>query len=1068
MKRRTFLGVMAAPMLIALVDGSARPASAFAGTSTASVHPLAATAGRPTFRVGAHRGAPCIFVDDAPRFPMYLFEQEVSVADGQTFTDAGVEFYSFIEKDSFLDLGWTGASSQDFTVIDRVMQTFEDHVPNGYALPRLHLWAPGWWLDAHPDDVVDYAIDPGTAGIPRDASFASTAWRTEAGAKLRTMVRHILDGPQGDRTMGVTIAGGLYGEWLCYNAEYLPDTSEAMRTAWIGHLKAKYSNSVAQLRAAWGDPAVTFDTVVIPGTGERRETAVGLFRDPAASRRVLDYYDSHHRVVVEAIDHFASIVKDESGGALLTSVLYGYTPDQGYMPQEQHHRAVAALHRLDSVDLVTSPHSYYRRAPGDDGAYRTYTDSLALHGKLFIDEADDRTHLAPAGTSFVYATTMAESLGIIRRAFGQAVTHATGMWYMDHSSGLWYADPAMGAEFARLKHWGDYSMNVSRSRASQVAMISVPTAELVLGGETDTTAKLYEGPSLGSRQGIGELSRAGAPFDRYTIDDLVDGLVPTHYKVYVFPDAFRLNAAQRTAINALKSGGRTLVWGWAPGYASDSALARADVEALTGFSLTQVTAPAAPAPDPNTPLDDEDFETGSFAGTGYTGGAGGSSGSIITTAGEVIGGTRSVKGSAPATTDWHEYLYTKPASIPLEANATYRVKFRGRTITAPGAGAYFYFVARTGSGGVPQDVGSNQWSDAPGAVYSKEFEFTLKNYSDYYLIWGIHDGGAMTVDDITITKVKNAGLPPMSYRLDAAAFPGITETFGGEIALEPLFLPTGSGFTTLARSAESTPRPVIARKALTGWTSVLASTPPIPSPVLRKLYVDAGVHVYTGGDDNLEANAAWISLHAKTAGTKTVTLPTPGPLYDTGSGTLLGLSATSATFTMAKGDTVLLTRSNPLVTGGVLFGFETGSFATSHFTGGFGGSYGTITSTPSQVISGTRSAYGAAPATTDWYEFLYSNPTTIALAADASYTVDFVSKTGGLPGSGGHFYFLARSQAAGAPSDRGVTSWTDPVGTVRKRSVTFTTGNHTDYRLIWGLHNGGALSVDDILISRND
>ncbi len=82
--------------------------------------------------------------------------------------------------------------------------------------------------------------------------------------------------------------------------------------------------------------------------------------------------------------------------------------------------------------------------------------------------------------------------------------------------------------------------------------------------------------------------------------------------------------------------------------------------------------------------------------------------------------------------------------------------------------------------------------------------------------------------------------------------------------------------------------------------------------------------------------------------------------------------------------------------------------------------------------------------------------------------MEFVTKTGTLPGSGGHFYFLARSQAAGAPSDRGVTSWTDPVATVQKRSVTFTTGNHTDYRLIWGLHNGGALSVDDILISRND
>lgn len=1059
MKRRTFLGAMTLPLIVGLLDAPAR-----AGADTA--RPGAATAGggptRPSFAVAPHRGAPTLFVDGHPRFPMYLFEEEVSAHDGQVFTRAQVEFYSFIEKGVYLDLGWTGPGQQDFTVIDRVLQTFDSRVPSGYALPRIHLWAPSWWLDSHPSDVLSYAI-PGS-GLDRDASFASAVWRAEAGDRLRAMVRHILDGPQGHRVMGITLAAGLFGEWLYFNADHLPDTTPAMRTAWISHLRAKYGNSVSALRAAWGDPAATFDDVVIPSAADRRSTVSGLFRDPVAGQRVIDYYEAFHEVVATAIDHFASIVKDESGGALLTSVLYGYTPDQGYLPQEQHHRAAAKLHRLASIDMITSPHSYYRRAPGDDGGLRTYTESVTAHGKLFIDESDDRTHLAPAGTSFVYATTMAESIGIVRRAFGQALTHGTGMWYMDQSSGLWYDDPAFAKEFTALKRWGDYSLNVPRGRSSQVAVISVEEAEFSLAGETDTTAKLYEGPTLTSRQGFGELAKAGAPFDRYLIEDLVDGKVPDRYKVYVFPDAFRLTTAQRQAVDALKGAGRTLVWGWAPGYAGADGLSASRVAQLTGFTLDEHTAPPQSPPDPAHPVHVQDFESGSF-GPAYSAGAGGSSGVLTTVPGEVVAGTRSAKGSAPSTTDWFEFLYTVPSVLPLEARARYRVTFRCRTLTAPGSGAYFYFVARTATGGVPRDVGSQQWTDGASGVYEKSFDLTIGDFPDYHLIWGVHGGGAIAIDDITIVKTANAGLAPVSYRLTAASFPGDANVYGGEIALEPLFIPTDTDMTVLARSTDSAQLPVIASRQLSGWRSVLASTPPLPAAVLRKVYRDAGVWVYLDSGDNIEVNDAWISVHAAGAGTKTIALPAPGPIHNASADMPVGAAVSSVSLTMAKGETVLLARSLPN-TNGVRFDFESPQWAGSHFTPGFGGAYGTLTTDPAQVVAGTRSAYGTAPASTDWYEFLYSDPADIVLAPGASYEVSFSSRTSASPGAGGYHYFLARSQGTGATADVGVTSWTGAVGAVERRTVQFTTQNHGDYRLVWGLRLGGGLAVDDVTVTR--
>ena len=92
------------------------------------------------------------------------------------------------------------------------------------------------------------------------------------------------------------------------------------------------------------------------------------------------------------IDHFCRIVKEESDGKLLTSVFYGYTQDENW-PIENDHRAISKLLRLESVDMLSAPHTYRRRRLGEDAGSRQYLASAALHGKLFIDEGDDQTHL---------------------------------------------------------------------------------------------------------------------------------------------------------------------------------------------------------------------------------------------------------------------------------------------------------------------------------------------------------------------------------------------------------------------------------------------------------------------------------------------------------------------------------------------------------------------------------------------------------------------------------------------------------------------------------------------------
>ncbi|NLG01621.1 MAG: hypothetical protein GX565_15935 [Lentisphaerae bacterium] len=83
------------------------------------------------------------------------------------------------------------------------------------------------------------------------------------------------------------------------------------------------------------------------------------------------------------------------------------------------------------------------------------------------------------------------------------------------------------------------------------------------------------------------LYRTGAPFDWYLIDDL-DAIRDKGYKVFVFLDCFYLTADQLRAVESLRSQNRTLVWFYAPGYASQEDLSVARMEALTGFAFEPV------------------------------------------------------------------------------------------------------------------------------------------------------------------------------------------------------------------------------------------------------------------------------------------------------------------------------------------------------------------------------------------------------------------------------------------------------------------------------------------------
>ncbi len=657
-----------------------------------------------------HRDALTITRNGEPVTPLLFWGSYPMQYEVEGLSREGFELFSFFRSGQHY-------ANPYYKPDGRVSLEFQDgHIrsllsinPKAFFLPRIFTTAPQWWVEENPGELCRYAhgmtTKPSGHNVPLRESMASRKYLREVGEAYRLAIRHLLDSDYGKRLIGIHVTGGPWGEHFYWDAYCFAtdkpaasDVSEPMRLALVDYLKNKYGNDVARLRRAWNDDDLTFDTVRVPGFQRRVETTSGAWRDPAQSRAVMDYFECHHEVVVRMIDHFCRIVKEESDGKLLTVVFYGYTQDENW-PIENDHRAISKLLRLDSVDVLTAPHTYRRRRLGEDAASRQYLASAALHGKLFIDEGDDQTHLERQKKKpdhRAHARNMEESQTFLYREFGNMVTHGMGMWYMDLKD-CFFRDDTLIKTLGRIKKWADTSMELPRGGNAQVALVSAPESEFYLGYRRSSSNEIAD--ALYQVQ-IAELYRAGAPFDWYLIDDL-ETIADADYRVYIFLDCFYLTEKQRKTIESLQADNRTLIWFYAPGYASQDNLSQERMERLTGFRFEQ-------------------HEQGVLQGV-------------------------------------------MPSGRRLGVNKTQKTLF---------------------------------------TVLPEEGVFQL----------------ATGVDNLEH-------------------------------------------------------RTVLARKNHDNWTSVFSTVPGIPDTLLRKLYTEAGVHVYTDCGDVVSANKSWLMIHTRTAGTKRIHLP---------------------------------------------------------------------------------------------------------------------------------------------------------------------------------------------------
>ena len=483
--------------------------------------------------------------------PIGHFPREVC----RDFAAAGVHLYSHIIWNnratvprsvlagSRTDISWWhGPGQYDFSKIDAQFEAIIEADPQAYIFPRVKLNPPKWWLDTHPDERTQY--EGGTRGS--QYSMASEAWEATYERMLRDLIRHIEGSPYAGHIIGYQPAGGESSEWFWWGfrkgwIDYSPAARKRFR-AWLGK---RYHGDVSQLRKAWNDSSVTFETAEPPSGKLRETTEYLLFRDARTARPAIDFQRFLSNVTAENIVRSCRICKEETRGKKIAGVFYGYSIYSASTRLTLWNCGWLGLRQvLESpyVDFLCAPTDYSRRRGGDPGTFiSAYSASYRLHQKLYWDEADFRTHLFQGKVS--YATrSLNETLETLRRAFGYMLTKGTALWWFTLAGDDTFHQDEIMNDIARMKDRGDASMPCDKEPLREVAvLVDEESFYHMRAGASQLTR-----PLIVNMHQLA-LPTMGAPFDTYLLSDIANEKMPD-YKLYLFLNSFAVSDTVREAI----------------------------------------------------------------------------------------------------------------------------------------------------------------------------------------------------------------------------------------------------------------------------------------------------------------------------------------------------------------------------------------------------------------------------------------------------------------------------------------------------------------------------------------
>ena len=556
-------------------------------------------------QVGSHNGTPTLFLDGQPAFAGYMWTSVPDLEDYpaadivRRFSEAGVHLYAF-DVGTQSSKEWCGPgpgrdSPFDFSLTEARLRRMIDVDPAARFHFRVHLdQYDAWWRETYPEE-----CELGSNGTRASASFASVVWRDQAMAFLRAYIGHLESVGLADRVVAYQTGAGGTGEWVkgeCSMASECGDYSQPMRRYFQSWLHGRYGGEVSALRKAWNNPNLTFETAGVPTATSQLTTTHFLFRDPRQEQAVIDYYTALAELCADLLIDFHRTVKEASGGTALAGAFYGYllelawnsaffgggTESEYSTTQRCGHLGLGKVLRSPYTDFIVSPYSYGFRGIGGHGCSMPPSESMRLHGKLYLFEEDSRTHLNPHDGNYGGVTTLSDSIAVLKRNFAEVLTRGQGIWWLGNPPPHPHLDPNVEPAFRPLlkqfQEIGNFGLHLNLKPSAEIAVLLDDESFFYETVRNDIDLPLI------FQQRLWGLPRLGAPADYYLLQDLLEGRLPP-YKLYIFLNPFRLDQSRRQALaREIQRDGRVALWLYAPGYIKDEP-SLDNMTEVTGFQF---------------------------------------------------------------------------------------------------------------------------------------------------------------------------------------------------------------------------------------------------------------------------------------------------------------------------------------------------------------------------------------------------------------------------------------------------------------------------------------------------
>lgn len=515
-----------------------------------------------TAQVVARKGVPTLLVNGKPVPPLMAFvnlvgeKREAGLSIIRRAAQAGVHIVSFVVH----LFPWTPpGETPNYRPFEEQIDAILKENPRALLLPRFGLtYVPDWWAKANPDEMMLY--DNGERGY---VSMASEKWRAEAGDILRQLVNH-LESRYGEHILGYHPCGQNTGEWF-YDRVWeglLPGFEKPMGDAFRRYLRNR--------------------NATLPTAEERKAKGKGVFLHPVTQKRLIQFWRFQQEAMVEPLEEFARIIKEETDGRKLVVLFYGYTFELSALPggpAVSGHLALERLLKCPHVDVLCSPISYFDRQAGGAGGFMVPVDSVQLHGKLWLNEDDTRTYLSKPEDNYGRAETLKDTLAVHQRNFAHIATRGAACWWMDLMGAGWLDGAEIWDNLAKLVKIYEDILPDRKPYQPEIAVVVDEASLCHLSYGNAVTFPLLS-------QMRYELYRIGAPLGFYLLSDVCSGKVE-HARMYLVLNAFAPTEAQRRTLKELIRKGKMVVWFYAPGYVRNNSASAEHITDLTGIRVVE-------------------------------------------------------------------------------------------------------------------------------------------------------------------------------------------------------------------------------------------------------------------------------------------------------------------------------------------------------------------------------------------------------------------------------------------------------------------------------------------------